>query len=151
MNSSGIKLQWSGAISPGWGDCTRLYVGACRARPHRLRHSMSPTTQAAIGRFIRRGKTDLCVSPLTHWSRPYHRRYQLSFFKISAKDTKNKVDFGHTNMCYTSIETVKCLLFFVYTHDYNKTLWFWKKRRKLTVHSLSSPSPRTAFRNTSLK
>ncbi len=26
---------------------------------------------------------------LTHWSRPYRRRYQLSFFKISAKDTKN--------------------------------------------------------------
>ncbi len=46
------------------------------------------------------------------------------------------------NKCYTSIETVKCLLLFVYTHNNNKTLWFGGKKKTNWVRSLSSPSPR---------
>ncbi len=71
--------------------------------------------------------------------RQYRRLYQLSFFKISAKDTKR--DFGHTNKCYTSIEAVKCLLVFVYTHTKNKTC-FWKKKENkqgnVSVFSISA-------------
>ncbi len=36
-----------------------------------------------------------------------------------------------SGVCCLAGETVKCLLLFVYTHNYNITVWFWKKENKL--------------------
>ncbi len=67
------------------------------------------------------------------------------------KNLNYTFSFDHTDKSNTLIETVKCLLLFVYTHNNNKTLCFWKKKKTNRVHSLSSQSPQTAFRNASLK
>ncbi len=67
------------------------------------------------------------------------------------KNLNYTFSFDRTDKSNTSIETVKCLLLFVYIHNNNKTLWFWKIKKTNRVRSLSSLSPQTSFRNASLK
>ncbi len=71
-----------------------------------------------------------------------HRTEPYRQTKLYAKYLSFDDSGPDRNKCYTSIETVKCLLLFVYTHNNNKTLWFGGKKKTNWVRSLSSPSPR---------
>ncbi len=46
------------------------------------------------------------------------------FFKISAEDTKNTLLILVTQIRIIHQSKLLSVYFFVYTHDYNKTLWF---------------------------
>ncbi len=57
---------------------------------------------------------------LTHWSQRYRRRYQLGFFKISAKDTKNTLLILVTQISVIHNFEVNIL---AYKTDYSKVLF----------------------------
>lgn len=49
----------------------------------------------------------------------------INFTKLYLVPGHNTLSFfGHTEMCKTSLETIKVLLLFVYAHNNNKTLCF---------------------------
>ncbi len=78
-------------------------------------------------------------------------RYQLSFFKISAKDTKNTLLILVTQIRVIHQSKLLSVYFFCVHSRLQQNLVVLEKKRKQTVRSLSSLSPRTAFRNMSLK
>ncbi len=80
---------------------------------------MSPTTVVSSANLTLRGRL-------------YRRRYQLVFFKNSAKDIKNTLSILVVQISVIHQLKLWSVYFFVYTHEYNKTLWFWKKKRKQT-------------------
>ncbi len=72
---------------------------------------------------------------------------QAQFFKISAKETKNTLLILVTQI--RVIHQSKLLLFLCTLTITTNLCGFEKKKETNRVRSLSSPSPRTAFRNTS--
>ncbi len=74
----------------------------------------------------------ICINDrvLTLMGRLYRRRYQLVFFKTSAKDIKNTPSILVVQISVIHQLKLKFFFCFVYTHEYNKTLWFWEKKRK---------------------
>ncbi len=78
--------------------------------------------------------------------------YQLSFFKISAKDTKNTLLILVTQISVIHQSKLLSVYFYLRTLTITtKLCGFGKKNKTNRVRSLSSPSPRTAFSNMSLK
>ncbi len=74
------------------------------------------------------------------------------FFKISAKDTKYNLLILVTQISVIHQSKLLSVYFYLRTLTITtKLCGFEKKQKTNRVRSLSSPSPRTAFRNTSLK
>ncbi len=73
--------------------------------------------------------------------RLYRRRYSF-FLRPVQKTLKILVDFGRTDKCYTSIETLKCLFFLCTLTNTTKLCGFGKKKENkqdaLSVFSISA-------------
>ncbi len=89
---------------------------------------------------------------LTLRGRLYRRRYQLVFFKTSAKDIKNTPSILVVQISVIHQLKLWSVYFFcVHSRIQQNFVVLEKKKKTNRMRSLSSPSPRAAFQNTSLK
>ncbi len=84
--------------------------------------------------------------------RLYRRRYQLVFFKTSAKDIKNTPSILVVQISVIHQLKLWSVYFFcVHSRIQQNFVVLEKKKKTNRMRSLSSPSPWAAFQNTSLK
>ncbi len=89
---------------------------------------------------------------LTLRGRLYRRRYQLVFFKTSAKDIKNTPSILVVQISVIHQLKLWSVYFFcVHSRIQQNFVVLEKKKKTNRMRSLSSPSPRAALQNTSLK
>ncbi len=89
---------------------------------------------------------------LTLMGRLYRRRYQLVFFKTSAKDIKNTPSILVVQISVIHQLKLWSVYFFcVHSRIQQNFVVLEKKKKTNRMRSLSSPSPRAALRKTSLK
>ncbi len=83
--------------------------------------------------------------------RLYRRRYQLVFFKTSAKDIKNTPSILVVQISVIHQLKLWSVYFFCVHSRIQQNFVVLEKKQTNRMCSLSSPSPRAALRNTSLK
>ncbi len=89
---------------------------------------------------------------LTLRGRLYRRRYQLVFFKTSAKDIKNTPSILVVQISVIHQLKLWSVYFFcVHSRIQQNFVVLEKKKKTNRMRSLSSPSPRAALQKTSLK
>ncbi len=92
------------------------------------------------------------INILTLRGRLYRRRYQLVFFKTSAKDIKNTPSILVVQISVIHQLKLWSVYFFcVHSRIQQNFVVLGKKKKTNRMRSLSSPSPRAALQNTSLK
>ncbi len=93
-----------------------------------------------------------CLVTLTLRGRLYRRRYQLVFFKTSAKDIKNTPSILVVQISVIHQLKLWSVYFFcVHSRIQQNFVVLEKKKKTNRMRSLSSPSPRAALQKTSLK
>ncbi len=106
-------------------------------------------TRSAMGFLMATESQDL---GLTLRGRLYRRRYQLVFFKTSAKDIKNTQSILVVQISVIHQLKLWSVYFFcVHSRIQQNFVVLGKKKKTNRMRSLSSPSPRAALQNMSLK